>query len=317
MSDTSGSGAADTKIVLVVRPTRLDELVTRFNTVQQAQFYIEHLGANFGDYLIEHRRYGEAMTKTETVLRELGRVQRLERRYLANFIFGARDIVVVLGQDGLVANTLKYLDNQPVIGVNPDPARWDGVLLPFTVDELARVVPEVVRRRRPIRTVTMAEAVLNNGQTLHAVNDFFIGQRSHISARYTIAIAGREEQQSSSGVIVSTGLGSTGWLRSIYAGWQATTRTLLRQPADSAGDGSFAWDADYLHYFVREPYPSRITAANIVIGRVAREERLVLVSQMPENGVVFSDGIEADHLDFNSGTEARIGIAAKQGRLVA
>jgi hypothetical protein len=291
-------------------------LVTRFNTVQQAQFYIEHLGADFGDYLIEHRHYGEALTKAETQLREVGRVQRLDRRFVANFLFGVQDIVVVVGQDGLVANTLKYLDGQPVIGVNPDPARWDGVLLPFTVKELARVVPEVVRRRRPLRAVTMAEAVLNNGQTLQAVNDLFVGQRSHVSARYSIAIGGREERQSSSGVIVSTGLGSTGWLRSIYAGWHATTRTLLHDAVHGTDDGSFAWDADYLHYFVREPYPSRITGADIVIGRVARDEHLVLVSQMPENGVIFSDGIEADHLDFNSGTEARIGIATKQGQLV-
>jgi len=314
---SASRGTADIKIVLVVRPTRLDELIARFNTAQQAQFYIEHLGADFGDYLIEHRRYGEALTKAETVLHELGRVQRLDRRYLANFLFGAQDIVVVLGQDGLVANTLKYLDGQPVIGVNPDPARWDGVLLPFTTDELQRIVPEVVQQRRPIRAVTMATVVLNDGQTLHAVNDFFIGQRSHVSARYTIAIAGREERQSSSGVIVSTGLGSTGWLRSIYAGWHATARTLLHDAGDDAGDGSFPWDADYLHYFVREPYPSRITAAGIVIGRIARDERLVMVSQMPENGVIFSDGIEADHLDFNSGAEARIGVAAKQGLLVA
>ncbi len=309
--------AADSKIVLVVRPTRLDELVARFNTIQQAQFYIEHLGADFGDYLAEHRRYGDALVTVETVLRTFGRVQRLDRRYLANFIFGAQDIVIVLGQDGLVANTLKYLEGQPVIGVNPDRARWDGVLLPFTVNDLSRVMPEVVRKRRPVRAVTMAQAVLNTGQTLYAVNDVFIGQRSHVSARYTIAIAGREERQSSSGVIVSTGLGSTGWLRSIYAGWHAATRTLLHQAADAAGDGSFAWDADYLHYFVREPYPSRVTQTNLVIGRIERDQCLVLVSQMPENGVIFSDGIEADHLDFNSGTEARIGVAAKQGLLVA
>ena len=41
----------DRKIVLIVRETRLDELKARFNTVQQAQFYVEHLGADFSDYL--------------------------------------------------------------------------------------------------------------------------------------------------------------------------------------------------------------------------------------------------------------------------
>ena len=108
--------APDRKIVLIVRPTRLDDLVTRFNTVQQAQFYVEHLGADFSDYLIEHKHYRAAVQRAEDVLREFGRVQRLERRYVPNFVFGAEDSVVVLGQDGLVANTLKYLDGQRVVG---------------------------------------------------------------------------------------------------------------------------------------------------------------------------------------------------------
>ena len=179
--------AGESKIVLVVRPTRLDDLVIRHNTIQQAQFYVEHMGgdsgADFPDYLAEHRRYHDAAATAEAVLREFGRVQVLQRRYLANFIFGPGDTVVALGQDGLVANTLKYLDGQHLVGVNPDPARWDGVLLPFTVDDLGRVIPEELARRRPVRTVTMAKATLNDGQTLHAVNDLYIGQRTHVSSR--------------------------------------------------------------------------------------------------------------------------------------
>jgi hypothetical protein len=240
----------------------------------------------------------------------------LERRYLSNFVFGAEESVVVLGQDGLVANTLKYLDGQRVVGVNPDPARWEGVLLPFAVKDLPRLMREELRRNRPIKTVTMAKATLNTGQTLYAVNDLFIGQRSHVSARYSIAIGGHEEQQSSSGIIVSTGLGSTGWLKSIYAGWAAATRSLLKRQMETINDGSFPWDADYLHYFAREPYPSRTTGATIVIGRIAHDAQMVLVSQMPENGVIFSDGIESDYLEFNSGTRATIGVAEKHGLLV-
>jgi hypothetical protein len=307
--------AADNKIILVVRPTRLDDLVVRHNTIQQAQFYVEHRGADFSDYVAEHRRYHDAVAKAESVLRDFGRVQTLQRRYLANFIFGPDDTVVVLGQDGLVANTLKYLDRQHVVGVNPDPARWDGVLLPFRVDDLVRIMPEELQRKRPIKTVTMAKATLNDGQTLHAVNDLFIGQRSHVSARYTIAVGGHEEQQSSSGIIVSTGLGSTGWLKSVYAGWAAATHTLLKRDVEAPDAGAFAWDADYLHYFVREPYPSRTTGANIVIGRIAHADRMTLVSQMPENGVIFSDGIESDYLEFNSGFLATIGVAERQGLL--
>jgi hypothetical protein len=308
--------ALDRKIVLIVRPTRLDDLVTRLNTVQQAQFYVEHLGADFSDYLIEHKHYREAVQRAEEVLRAFGRVQRLDRRYVPNFLFGAEDGVVVLGQDGLVANTLKYLDGQRVIAINPDPARWNGVLLPFTIDDLPRIMAEETKRQRPVKSVTMAKATLNTGQTLYAVNDLFIGQRSHVSARYQISVGGQEERQSSSGIIVSTGLGSTGWLKSVYAGWATTTRRLLGHDAAPVGDGSFPWDADYLHYVVREPYPSRNTEAGLVIGTIAEGGRMRVISEMPDNGVVFSDGIEADYLEFNSGTEATVGVAEKQGILV-
>jgi len=223
--------------------------------------------------------------------------------------------VVVLGQDGLVANTLKYLDGQHVVGVNPDPARWDGALLPFTVEDLPRIMAEELNCKRAVKTVTMAKAALNNGQSLLAVNDLFIGQRSHVSARYRIAVAAHEEQQSSSGIIVSTGLGSTGWFKSVYAGWAATTRTLLKHDTAVPESGAFPWDADYLHYFVREPFPSHTTQANIVIGRIDHADRMTVMSQMPDNGVIFSDGIESDYLEFNSGTLATIGVAEKRGLL--
>lgn len=314
---SSSSTDADRKIVLIVRDTRLDELIARFNTVQQAKFYVEHLGADFSDYLDEDRQYHSAVAQAEATLRELGRVQRLQRRYLPNFIFGTDDLVIVLGQDGLVANTLKYLDGQHVIGLNPDPRRWDGVLLPFQLRDLAKVAAEEMRGRRSVRTVTMAKASLNTGEVLYAVNDLFIGPRSHVSARYALAVDGREERQSSSGIIVSTGLGSTGWLKSIYAGWKATAAALTEDAAGVAGDGSFPWDADFLHYVVREPFPSRITGASLVIGRIRREAAMVIVSEMPEHGVIFSDGIEADFLQFNSGTRVTVAVAERQGMLVA
>jgi len=313
----SQPAAADRKIVLIVRQTRLDELIVRFNTAQQAKFYVEHLGADFSDYLAEHQQYRAAVAQAEGILRELGRVQRLERRYLPNFIFGPDDLVVVLGQDGLVANTLKYLDGQHVIGLNPGPQRWDGVLLPFRLGDLAKIAAEEVRGRRSVRTVTMAKASLNTGEALYAVNDLFIGPRSHVSARYALSVDGREERQSSSGIIVSTGLGSTGWLKSIYAGWKATTAALAEGAAGPAVDGAFAWDADFLHYAVREPFPSRTTGASLVIGRIRRDAAMVVVSEMPEHGVIFSDGIETDFLAFNSGTKVTIAVAERQGVLVA
>jgi hypothetical protein len=233
-----------------------------------------------------------------------------------NFIFGERDTVVVLGQDGLVANVLKYLDGQLVLGVNPDPDRWEGALLPFTPADLAGVMPQVFAKAREVCTVTMAKATLNTGQTLWGVNDLFIGPRSHTSARYTIKSGDHMESQSSSGIIVSTGLGSTGWLRSILAGAVGISSSLSGRSLKGNVKESFKWDADYLYFSVREPWPSKASTAEITFGKITHSSPLVLVSQMPEHGVIFSDGIEADFLQFNAGTQATIAVAEKKGRLV-
>jgi NAD kinase len=314
----------DNKIVLVTRPTRLAELVIRFNTVSQARFYIEHQGADFADYLREDETYHRALTEAEEILGQVGRVQSVDRSFLPNFVFAPEDTVVTLGQDGLVANTLKYLDGQPVVGVNPDPERWDGRLLPFRVGDLAKLMPEVVLRKRNTRSVTMAKAALNNGQILYAVNDLFIGPKTHTSARYFIRCGKAGETHSSSGVIVSTGMGATGWLKSLLTGASAIAiaangrgKNQAPQPAcyERVTTG-FKWESDYLYFTVREPFPTQTTGASLVFGRVTNATPLILESQMAENGVIFSDGIEKDFLEFNSGTQAVIGIAEKKGVLV-
>jgi len=306
----------ENKIVLIVRATRLDELVARYNTEAQARFYIEHLGADFSDYQQEDIRYKAAVRETRECLQELGRVQVVDRSFVPNFIFGADDIVVVLGQDGLVANTLKYLDQQSVIGVNPDPARWEGVLLPFRVRDLGKLIPEVFRGGRNRTEVTMARVELNDGQVLHAVNDLFIGARSHISARYLIESSGRKEQHSSSGVIVSTGLGATGWFRSLMTGALAIAASVNGDKQASLAVPEFPRDADYLYFTVREPFPSTTSQAKLVFGQVTANQPLLLISHMAESGVIFSDGIEKDYLEFNSGAQALIQPAAKKGHLV-
>jgi NAD kinase len=310
----------ENKIIVVTRETRLTGLKRRFNTARQAQFYVEHLGGNFEDYVDEDAAYLAAIQETEAALRPLGLVQFLDRAFLPNFIFGPNDTVVVLGQDGLVANTLKYTNGQPVLGVNPDPRRFDGVLLPFRTGDLETAVRETFAGRRPTRAVTMAKASLNDGRAFYAVNDFFIGPRSHVSARYIIAQGPRREPQSSSGIIVSTGLGSTGWLKSLLAGAEAIHAAQRgTSPAESPPPlppPTVPWDADYLYFTVREPFPSRVSAATMVFGKVTADEPLSVSSQMAENGVIFSDGIESDFLDFNSGAETRVTIAERKGKLV-
>ena len=302
------------RVVLITRRTRLAELITRHNTYAQAQFYLEHLGADFADYLREDRAYTIALHSVTATLQQWGRYQHIDRSLLPNYAFAADDIVIALGQDGLVANTLKYLSGQPLIGINPEPARYDGILLPFEAAALPDVLAQTAADKRPHKTITLAEARLSDGQSLRAVNDLYIGVRSHTSARYEISYDGQHEQQSSSGLIISTGLGSTAWLKSIITGAQAIA-------AANGGKSSppyqpLPWDSKKLRFAVREPFPSRHSSASIVYGHIQRDCPLRLRSLMAEDGVIFSDGIESDYLRFEAGIEASITLAATHGMLV-
>jgi len=301
----------ENKIILITRKTRLDDIILRFNTLEQARFYVEHLGSDFTDYQVEDQVYKCALSDVEKELKQLGRAHVLERSYLANFIFGKNDIIVVLGQDGLVANTLKYLDGQPLIAINPDPKRWDGILLPFHVSDVSKVVRDLFMAKRQFKEITFAQVDLNDGQSICGVNDIFIGAKTHTSARYTIEVDGKKEEQSSSGIIISTGLGSTGWFTSIVSG----ARSITGQRPKSE-NYAFDWSADYLCYSGREPFPTKTTGSQMVFGKITSKNRMILASLMASNGVIFSDGIESDFIDFNSGTKAIVTISNKKGRIV-
>ena len=306
----------ENKIILIKRRTRLEDLIARYNTLGQAKYYIEHLGSDFSDYVSEDERYKRAVSESIASLESLARVQVVDREFVPNFLFGEQDVVVAIGQDGLVANSMKYLTTQLLVGVNPDPARWDGVLLPFRVTDLRAVMQDIFHQRRPIREVSMAKVTLNDGQALYGVNDLFIGQRTHVSSRYRLQLGTRQEQQSSSGIIVSTGLGSTGWLRSVIAGASGIVGELGGGRQKQQPDPKIPWNADFLLFSVREPFPSRTTKTELVYGKLTNASPLRILSQMPENGVIFSDGVESDFLHFNSGIEAVVTVAEKKGRLV-
>lgn len=302
------------RVIVVYRDTRLDELKRRYNTLQQTRFYIEHLGADFDDYMAEDQCYKTSLALVKGAYQKFAKVQMVDRSFLSNFVFAGDEIVVVVGQDGLVANTLKYVKQLPVIGVNPEPSRFDGVLLPFDVNKINQIAKETVYGKRQQKAVTLAKAVLSNGQSIVGVNDIFIGPRQHSSARYQLKWKNLQELQSSSGIIISTGLGSTGWFQSLLTGAKKIAGSIDKERAQL--QRGFKWNAEHLYFCVREPFPSQITGTDLVFGKITNQNQLEISSQMPENGVIFSDGILEDTIDFHSGLTATIGLADWQGRLV-
>jgi NAD kinase len=296
-------GAKVPRAIVVTRASEYAALLARHGTRAQAAFFLERRGQSIEDLERRHALLERALEAVSRAIPPEWRRQRLDRGDLARFVFEPDDLVIAAGQDGLVANAAKYLDGQLVLGVNPDPERYDGVLVPHRPEAAARLLRAMAARRVEVEPRTMVEARLDDGQRLLALNELFAGHRSHQSARYRIVLAGREERQSSSGVIVTTGTGATGWARSI--------NLERRRPLDLPGPTDPA-----IAFFVREPFPSVGTGTSLDGALLREESPLVLVSEMNDGGVLFGDGIEEDRIDFSWGTRVEVRPAEARLRLV-
>jgi NAD kinase len=284
------------RVVVVTRPTEYELLIARHATRPQAKFFLDARGRDIREVEDRHQKFLRCLDEVMRAIPLPWRRNRVTRDELDRFLFEPGDTLVVVGQDGLVANAAKYLTGQLVLGVNPDPSSHDGVLVPLSARAARELLVSAVERRASTESRTMVEARLDDGQRLLGLNELFIGHRSHQSARYRLSAQGRQERQSSSGIVVTTGTGATGWARSIHR--ERRTGVELPRPTERR-----------LSYFVREAFPSVATGTSLTDGDVAAGDSLEVISEMNDGGVVFGDGIEADHLVFDWGMRLELGVA--------
>jgi NAD kinase len=290
------------RAVFVTRETEYELLLARHATRDQVRFFLKTRNQDVGEVEARHARFHQVLKDVRAAVPADWRSTLVRRSDLDRFLFAADDLIVAVGQDGLVANVAKYLDGQPVLGVNPDPHRYDGILVPLAPDAVARLLRPAAHGDVALQRRTMVEAQLDDGQKLLGLNEIFIGHHSHQSARYDIEVAGQREAQSSSGLIVASGTGATGWARSLM---DAMHVRLALGPEEDA-----------LAYFVREAFPSVATGTSIRAGKIGKSEPVRVTSRMNDGGVIFADGIEHDYLGFDWGRMIQVSIAPRRLNLV-
>jgi NAD kinase len=286
------------RVVVVHRRTELEELVDRHSTRGQAEFFLRTRHRNLAEVQARHDAAAAALHTVSASIPAEWRRGAVERADLERFLFDPEDVIVVVGQDGLVANVAKYLHGQPVIGVDPEPGRNPAVLVTVTPDAFRAVLLAVIDHRAQSLKRTMVAADTDDGQHLVALNEIYLGQPGHQSTRYRLITPdGREEPQSSSGLLVGTGTGATGWLRSTWR----ERHSDLRLP--DPGDRQLGW-------FVREAWPSPVTGTDLTQGVLGDGQTLQI---LVENDmlVLFGDGLETDRLTPVWGQIVRLHVATR------
>jgi NAD kinase len=291
------------RVVLVHRHSERDEIVAEQGTWGQAEFVQKRRGISLSSVKKRHESLSAAVQAVSASIPREWRRGTVERSDLPRFLFEPEDVIVVVGQDGLVANTAKYLNGQPVIGIDPTPGTNMGVLVRHSPRDFEPLLARVGAGKARFEARTMVSASTDDGESLLALNEVYLGHSGHQSARYLLtAPDGAEERHSSSGLLVGSGTGATGWLLSIAR--QRAHQVGLPGPTDPE-----------LGWFVREAWPSPTTGADLTEG-VLPEGQELTVRIEGESLVVFGDGIETDRLLLTWGQTVRIRAADRRLRLV-
>src|SRR5690606_17786859 len=92
------------RVVIVTRKTDFELLLVEHATFEQARFFLKTRGQDIAETKARHDRFVAAFCRVAAVVPTDWRQTRVDRADVDRFLFEPDDVIVVLGQDGLVAN---------------------------------------------------------------------------------------------------------------------------------------------------------------------------------------------------------------------
>lgn len=146
------------------------------------------------------------------------------------------NLIIILGGDGTILKTCKYITTQEVILINSDPEHSEGVITDFPLPKVEQL-SYILDGKYKTKLRQRMEVKVNNSQVEDAVlNEVYFGSgKACMISKYEIQYDGKKETQRGSGVIISTGTGSTAWYH-------------------SAGGNEFDPEEETAKFLVREAY---------------------------------------------------------------
>lgn len=252
------------------------------------------------DIRARHDAHYASLDKIRRVLTDRGiQFSRSYMPYSEYEDFRGKDLIISVGGDGTVLNSSQYIiDRTPMLAVRSD-RRSLGVLCEIDAQDFEQALERIVRDDYEVQEWTRVEGRFGS-RRLFALNEVFVGARHNPSmARYEIVFGGKRETQMSSGIVITTGAGSTGWYANI-----------------PGSDGGFPRTSKELRFIVREHNVACRYA--MTKGTIRKGEVMTVRSKMNVDGCVSFDGDFGKRMfEFGRGDVLRVRASALPVRVVS
>lgn len=249
-------------------------------------------GANVETILSSHATQQASLGKLRQIFDPS---QFIARDDLAESVNQDADLVIAFGGDNHFVYVSHFAKSAMILGINSDPQRSDGALTSLTADQCEEALQALTRGDYSIEEWPRLEALVNGKPLPLTTSELFVGERERVyMSRYVLKHGDVEETQKSSGLLITTGAGSTGW-------YDSACRYL--HP-----DGNvFARTEPKFVFLATEPSKGRLNRSKLLEGTVQAGESLRIQSLNDSSGLVSVDSL--DEVLFSRGATLEVRIS--------
>jgi NAD+ kinase len=207
--------------------------------------------------------------------------------------FKDKDLIVSVGGDGTMLSASHFIEEQLTLGVNSNPEKSEGALTSVSLKSLGKKLEKIIEKKFKVKKYTREHVRIFKQSSCifceYALNEVYIGNiNPHHPSNYTIYFNKKSDTQRSSGILISTGTGSTAWYKAM-------------------GCWPFKRTKKQLRFVIREPFSGKIHRIKIRKGKVNNKEKLSIVNQMG-HGLLAIDSIRTYRLHPNDRVEISLGL---------
>lgn len=208
-----------------------------------------------------------------------------------NINYSPYDLVITVGGDGTFLEAVRKITNQVIIGVNSAPQYSVGRFCIANAENFEKIVKQILAGKFKIAKLHQIQIQFSKNQKpINALNDVLIcHQNPAMLCRYYIEIGRYREEQRSSGIWISTAVGSTGAIK-------------------SAGGKILPQFDKLMQYKPRELYQGKLNPYKLRGGVLGPKEGIKIVSLM-RRGMVYIDGAH-QKVGFEYGDSIQIKLSA-------